>query len=140
MFDWGRPLTMSATPETQDILQSFARNLTQFPQNVEVINQGNARAVQDLSHSVTQLVETTSTSIAQTQEQLGAVFIALQNPLHAPAPDLTPLLTQLVAQQVLGLQPAEQPDSSGKGPVQSCLTRMVLLVLVWTEPPLTTPH
>ena len=41
-FDWGRPLTMSAPPETQSLLHTFAHNLTQFAQNVEIINQGNA--------------------------------------------------------------------------------------------------
>ena len=90
---------MPAAPDTQDIRHTFARNLTQVAQNVEIINQGNARAVQHLSQSVTQLVETTSTSIAQTQERLGAVALALQHPLNAPVPDLSPLLTQLVAQQ-----------------------------------------
>ena len=34
---------MSAPPETQSILHTFAQNLTQIAQNVEIINQGNAR-------------------------------------------------------------------------------------------------
>ena len=63
---------MSVPPETQTILNTFATNLTQFAHNVEIINQGSARAVQDLSRSVAQLVETTSTSIERAQEQLGA--------------------------------------------------------------------
>ena len=104
---------MSATPETQDILHTLARDLTQFAQNVEIINQGNARAVQDLSHSVTQLVETTSTRIAQTQEQLGAVAFALQHPLNAPAPDLTPLLTQLAAQHTHSALKLDPPTYNG---------------------------
>ena len=80
---------MSAAPETQSLLHTFTQNLTQFAQSV--INQGNARAVQDLTQSVTQLAATTSTSIERTQEQLGAV----QHPLNTPAPELQQLVQTL---------------------------------------------
>ena len=56
-------------------------------------------------------METTSTSIAQTQEQLGAVTIALQHPLNAP--DLTPLLTQLVAQHTHSALKLDPPTCNG---------------------------
>ena len=105
---------MSAAPETQSILHTFAQNLTQFAQNVKFLNQGNACAVQDLPHSVTQLVETTSTSIAQTQEQLGAVVIAIQHPLNAPAPDLAPFLTQLAAQHTHSALKLDPPTYNGR--------------------------
>ena len=105
---------MSLPPETQTILNTFATNLTQFAYNVEIINRGNARAVQDLSRSVTQLVETHSTSIAQTQEQLGAVDITPQHPLNAPVPDLTPLLTQLAAQHTHSALKLDPPTYNGR--------------------------
>ena len=96
---------MSVPPETQTILNTFATNLTLFAHNVEIINQGNTRAVQDLSRSVAQLVETTSTSIAHTHEQLGAVAIALQHPLNNNAPEL-----QQLVQTLTQLPPALQQD------------------------------
>ena len=42
IFDRGRPLTMSVTPKTQSVIHTFATNLTQFAQNVNLLNQGNA--------------------------------------------------------------------------------------------------
>ena len=59
-------------------------------------------------------METTSTSIAQTQEQLGAVALALQHPLNAPAPDLAPLHTQLVAQHNHSALKLDPPTYNGR--------------------------
>ena len=60
------------------MLHSFATNLEKFAHHVEQLSQGNARAVQDLSRTVTELATTTATSIDGTHEQLGAVAIALE--------------------------------------------------------------
>ena len=59
-------------------------------------------------------METTSTSIAQTQEQLGAVALALQHPLNAPAPDLAPLLTQLAAEHTHSALKLDPPTYNGR--------------------------
>ena len=59
-------------------------------------------------------METTSTSIAQTQKQLGAVATALKHPLNAPAPDLAPLLTQLAAQHTHSALKLDPPTYNGR--------------------------
>ena len=106
---------MSAPPDTQTMFQSFATNLEKFAHHAEQLSQGNARAVQDMSRTVTELATSTATSIDRTHEQLSAVAFALANtPNAAPAQDLAPLLSQLAAQQAHSALKLDPPTYNGR--------------------------
>ena len=108
---------MDAPSETQSIIHQSTAHLNMFAQNVNAQATNTNTAVRELTQAVTHLATTTSTSIAQTQEQLGAVALALQHPINAPAPDLTPLLTRLAEAQT-AQRPAlkiDPPPFNGRG-------------------------
>ena len=106
---------MSAPPDTPTMLHSFATNLEKFAHHVEQLSQGNARAVQDMSRTVTELATSTATSIDRTHDQLGAVAAVLANaPNAAPAPDLAPFLQQLTNQHAHSALKLDPPTYNGR--------------------------